>query len=96
MTSNDAIRAFLALEIPLAIRARIAEEQARLKQELPGARWTRPEGQHLTLRFLGEVSPSVLDTLVSDLGPRLLDVGSVAVTLGGSSTTGSSLIGIVE
>jgi len=84
VTPGGAVRAFLALEIPPAVRARIAQEQAQLKKEMPGARWTRPEGQHLTLKFLGEISPSALEGLVNDLGPRLNGLGSVSVSLGGS------------
>ena len=64
MTSS--IRAFLALEIPDHIKAQLASAQEELRDELPRARWTRPEGWHLTLKFLGEVERPVL----ADLGCR--------------------------
>jgi 2'-5' RNA ligase len=45
------IRLFVGLEIPERIRAALLSLQAGV----PGARWTRPEQFHMTLRFIGEV-----------------------------------------
>jgi len=56
-------RAFLALEVPAAIKERLAAAQENLRRELPRARWTRPDGWHLTLKFLGEVAAPALDGL---------------------------------
>jgi 2'-5' RNA ligase len=50
------MRLFLAVEIPDSIRTELRGLQERLKSVWPGWRWVRPEGIHLTLRFLGEVS----------------------------------------
>ncbi|HXJ93336.1 MAG TPA: RNA 2',3'-cyclic phosphodiesterase [Terriglobia bacterium] len=52
------MRAFVAIDLPDEIRAALAREQARLKAACAHhrhVRWTRPEGLHLTLRFLGEI-----------------------------------------
>ena len=49
-------RAFLALEVPAAVKTQLAAAQEELRRELPRARWTRPDGWHLTLKFLGEVA----------------------------------------
>jgi 2'-5' RNA ligase len=49
------MRLFLAVEIPAPIRKELRDLQAKLKNQWPGWRWVRPEGIHLTLRFLGEV-----------------------------------------
>lgn len=57
---SDRVRAFVALEIEEALRARIAEGTAALRALLPGVRWVRPEGVHLTLRFLGWALPESL------------------------------------
>lgn len=48
-------RLFVALELPEAIRTRLAMLQAGV----PGARWVRPESLHLTLRFIGDVDGGV-------------------------------------
>jgi 2'-5' RNA ligase len=57
---SDRVRAFVALEIDEALRARIAESIDALRSRFPGARWVRPEGVHLTLRFLGWSTPESL------------------------------------
>jgi 2'-5' RNA ligase len=50
------MRLFVACELPPATKTALADVQSRLRsrgaQEL---RWVRPEGMHLTLKFLGEV-----------------------------------------
>jgi 2'-5' RNA ligase len=50
------MRAFIAIELPESIRKALASEQARFRAVCPDARWTRPEGIHLTLKFLGQIS----------------------------------------
>lgn len=50
------MRAFIAIELPETVRDALRREQARFRQVCPDARWTRPEGIHLTLKFLGEIS----------------------------------------
>jgi 2'-5' RNA ligase len=79
--NDTSVRAFLALEIPGAIRSKLESAQQQLKAELPPARWTRPAGWHLTLKFLGDVEQSVLVDLVADLAPRLRGAEMVRVAL---------------
>jgi len=50
------MRAFIAIDLPENIRAAIRRTQASFRSASPDARWTQPEGIHLTLKFLGEVS----------------------------------------
>src|SRR5215469_10433587 len=50
------MRIFVALDIPAGIRARITEYMDRARGYAPDARWARPEGLHVTLKFVGEVS----------------------------------------
>ena len=61
------MRAFIAIEIPEAVKEGMAAVQARLKSAGVDASWPRPEGIHLTLKFLGEVSeervPQILQAL---------------------------------
>jgi 2'-5' RNA ligase len=51
------MRLFLAIDLPSPVRAAVAALEERLRRDGHGWRWVRPEGIHLTLRFLGEVSP---------------------------------------
>jgi 2'-5' RNA ligase len=80
----DQVRAFLALEISEQVRADLAASREALRAELPRSRWVRPEGQHLTLKFLGESPRSVLEAIAVDLAPRLAGLGVVVVRLQGS------------
>ena len=57
------VRAFLALDLDEAMRARLAEALPRLQREVAGVRWLAPETIHLTLRFLGPSTPEALDRL---------------------------------
>jgi len=51
------IRAFLAIEPPEDILQKIYGLQEKLKREISGRiSWTRPQGQHLTLKFFGDIS----------------------------------------
>jgi len=50
------MRLFLAVDLPDSLRRGLGELQRRLRSDLTGWRWVRPEGIHLTMRFLGEVA----------------------------------------
>jgi RNA 2',3'-cyclic 3'-phosphodiesterase len=53
------LRAFIAVEIPLEIKKAIAAEIANLHNGAGHAvRWVAVENIHLTLKFLGEISPA--------------------------------------
>lgn len=56
------MRAFIAVNIPLEVKGNLQEEIGRLRTLIRGGpvRWVRPEGIHLTLKFLGEISNSNL------------------------------------
>ncbi len=72
MSGDESVRAFIALELDPRLREAIGELQHRL-QRLAGLRLVRPEGTHLTLRFLGATSKAQVETL----GPRLAGFASV-------------------
>lgn len=84
MTAVEAVRAFVALEMPPQVREVIRGEQHRLRRELPRARWTRPEGQHVTLKFLGESSADDLAALGRRLTELCRGLRPVTVELGGA------------
>ncbi len=52
------MRLFLAIDLPREVRQALGDLQDRTRRSCPGWRWVRPEGIHLTLRFLGEVGPA--------------------------------------
>jgi len=61
--TGESVRAFVALELPAWVREAIAELQVRLRPRLGSVRLARPEGAHLTLRFLGQTSPVQVEAL---------------------------------
>ena len=63
MSAAGGVRSFVALELDARLRDAIGELQTRLRPRLGEIRTTRPEGIHLTLRFLGDTSPEQVATL---------------------------------
>ncbi|GAP07367.1 MAG TPA: RNA 2',3'-cyclic phosphodiesterase [Anaerolinea thermolimosa] len=60
----DAIRAFIAIPLPVEIRNRLGTIIDQLQRKTPSVvRWVTPENMHLTLKFLGNISPGNLDHL---------------------------------
>jgi 2'-5' RNA ligase len=61
------MRAFIAIDLPEFVRAALAETQQTFRQVCRDVRWTRPEGIHLTLKFLGEISDAQTQQVVEAL-----------------------------
>lgn len=58
------LRAFIAVEIPLEIRKAVCKATSDLQKEIGAlVRWVPMENMHLTLKFLGDISPSNVDML---------------------------------
>jgi 2'-5' RNA ligase len=62
-----AIRAFVALPLPDAVRREVAGVIARLSAALPEVRFVRDEGVHVTLRFLGWTRAETLAAIEAPL-----------------------------
>jgi 2'-5' RNA ligase len=63
VSERAAVRAFIALELDVRLRTALGELQRRLRPSLGAIRLVRPEGVHLTLRFLGETRPEQIQAL---------------------------------
>lgn len=63
------LRLFISAHLTPDLLAAIGDVQARLKRQLDGLplAWTRPEGIHLTLKFLGDTDPRRVDGIVAGL-----------------------------
>ena|SRR5690349_7832955 len=58
------LRAFIAIEIPLALREAVCQAILPLQKGIVSTvRWVPIENMHLTLKFLGDVSPANVDLL---------------------------------
>jgi 2'-5' RNA ligase len=60
-TSSGRVRAFVALDLPEPAREALAVHVAACARVAPGMRWIEPDSMHLTLRFLGNLEPDVLE-----------------------------------
>jgi RNA 2',3'-cyclic 3'-phosphodiesterase len=63
------LRSFVAVEIPAEMQSALARCTAPLQKALPKPliRWVAPQNVHLTLKFLGDVSPANLERLAEAL-----------------------------
>jgi 2'-5' RNA ligase len=64
--SEKNIRAFLAIDPPENILQEMSRLQEKLKREISGRiSWTKPQGQHLTLKFFGDLSTDDVKNICS-------------------------------
>jgi 2'-5' RNA ligase len=63
----DSVRAFIAIELGEGLRDKLGDLQARLRGDVPPGlvRWVRPEGMHLTLKFLGDVPVAQVESIAN-------------------------------
>lgn len=62
------LRLFWALELPTPVRDDLALLQRELKRSGADVRWVRPEGIHLTLKFLGRTRRELVPELIAAAG----------------------------
>ncbi|MCW5782137.1 MAG: RNA 2',3'-cyclic phosphodiesterase [Nitrospirales bacterium] len=70
-SNQKSLRVFLAVELSLDLRRKVVELQRQLRENLPMVNWVRPESMHLTLKFLGYVDTSMVETVVTAIEPIL-------------------------
>lgn len=71
--SEKNIRAFLAIEPPENVLQEISHLQEKLKREISGRlSWTKPQGQHLTLKFFGDISKEDINNIYSAVQKRVV------------------------
>ena len=78
------LRSFIAVEIPAEIQNAIAQSTASLRNILPKPliRWVAPHNVHLTLKFLGDVSPANLERLAEALKPEAASHEMFSISVG--------------
>lgn len=80
------LRTFIAVEIPHDLQRTIHEETALLRNRIGAlVRWVSPGNMHLTLKFLGNISPANVDILTQIIRaeadscqPFVMKVGGLA------------------
>jgi RNA 2',3'-cyclic 3'-phosphodiesterase len=79
----SSVRAFFALDLDAAARDRVVDLMERLRREVAGVRWVRPEGLHLTVRFLGWTDEARLARIEEALAAPARACPPAEVPLGG-------------
>ncbi|MBE3087563.1 MAG: RNA 2',3'-cyclic phosphodiesterase [Chloroflexi bacterium] len=79
------LRSFVAVEIPAEIQSALARSTAPLQKALPKPliRWVAPQNVHLTLKFLGDVSPANLERLAEALKAEAVAHETFSMSVGG-------------
>lgn len=65
------IRAFIAVTIDVQVIRKISDAMVQLRRTIPDVRWVEPDKIHLTIKFLGEIEPSRVDSIASALEQAL-------------------------
>lgn len=87
---DERLRLFVAIDLPEDVRESLGRLQSDLRRhDLPGLRWTRPEGVHLTLKFLGETPASSLPAIEAALARAVRGAPSFRLALGAPGTFGN-------
>jgi len=65
----EKIRTFIAIELDESVKDGLTKLQKRLEGQAPrgSVRWVRPEGIHLTLKFLGDVPADQIEEITQAL-----------------------------
>jgi 2'-5' RNA ligase len=77
------VRLFVALNLPPAVRQALWEATAPVRDRSAALRWARPEGIHLTLKFLGEAPDERAPALTAALGRAASGAHALTLALGG-------------
>jgi len=64
---SEKIRSFVAIELPRQVKDHLAGTGEAFSRVLRGAKWVRPEGMHLTLKFIGDVEPGRIPEIAAAL-----------------------------
>ena len=61
------MRLFVALDLADPIRERIQQFMEGVRGFAPDVRWVKPESLHITLKFIGEKTPQMAESITSSL-----------------------------
>jgi 2'-5' RNA ligase len=79
----ESVRAFIAIELPDAVRAALSQSQNGLKGSTRApVKWVEPGAIHLTLKFLGNVSASAISDIARSLSEGVKPIAPFRLRLG--------------
>lgn len=79
------LRAFIAIALSDEVLQALAAVQEQLKTQMPAGavRWVRPEGIHLTLKFLGDIPRSQVDAVAQAMASAVSGMAPFSFTVEG-------------
>jgi 2'-5' RNA ligase len=77
------VRAFVAVDLASAVKIQIGQIMGQLKPLGSMIRWVRPEGMHLTLKFLGEIAEDRLTTVYRAVEQSVAGISPFSFVLAG-------------
>lgn len=81
---TETLRSFVAIPLPSAVQAELAQAAASLARELPGVKWSKkPQNLHVTVKFLGPVAVDRLEAISAALAQAFAQVPRFAFELRG-------------
>ncbi|PWT93245.1 MAG: RNA 2',3'-cyclic phosphodiesterase [Acidobacteria bacterium] len=83
MSDQNKKRLFIAVGIPSEILQKMEAMQKEFKRFAREAKWVRPEGMHLTLKFLGYVDPDKIPEITNLLKPIAENQNSFSILVRG-------------
>ena len=78
-----AIRSFLAFELPCEIRNNIIEVLKEVRRLNLNVRWVKIENIHITVLFIGNITPEGISKIGDDIGSICSDYGPFDVSVKG-------------
>ena len=78
-----AIRSFLAFELPCEIRNNIIEVLKEVRRLNLNVRWVKIENIHITVLFIGNITPEGISEIGDDIGSICSDYGPFDVSVKG-------------
>lgn len=77
------IRSFIAIEIPSDIQSELRKVLNHFKDLTGKISWTKPEGIHITLKFLGDIQEALIEVLRKNLERLATDYRAFPLVLTG-------------
>jgi len=79
---SQQIRTFIAIPLSDRIKEELSKLQEELKQNEAEVKWVRPEGIHLTLKFLGNVEEEKVQEIEEAIGKKIRKSSPFLLSLG--------------
>lgn len=78
------MRIFLAVTLPDEIKSALADVSRKLQTSCADVKWTRSENYHITVKFLGDMKPEMLDSVIGCVKTAVKDIRPFSIRISGA------------